>query len=165
MGILPDVLRPDLKLVFCGMAASKKSAEVGAYYAGPGNRFWPILFETGLTSKRLPAHKFRELLQYGYGLTDIAKHQAGNDAELDQSAISPDELRAKIEQFAPRVLAFVGKRAAQEFFGQKAIDYGRQSATIGRTVIFVLPSTSGAARRFWAASHWHTLAGFVKRIP
>ena len=38
--ILPDLLDYDLNIVFCGTAASKKSKNFNAYYAGPGNKFW-----------------------------------------------------------------------------------------------------------------------------
>src|SRR3546814_13773735 len=54
--VLPDVLAPGLRLVFCGSAAGRKSAELGAYYAGPGNKFWPTLYEIGLT----PRHRSEE---------------------------------------------------------------------------------------------------------
>lgn len=43
--ILPDVIEPGLRIVFCGTAAGAKSAAVGAYYAGPGNAFWATLHE------------------------------------------------------------------------------------------------------------------------
>ncbi|MCE8471073.1 hypothetical protein LZ189_18835, partial [Rhodovulum sulfidophilum] len=46
--ILPDFVAPDLRSVFCGMAAGPRSAELGLYYAGHGNRFWPVLHRAGL---------------------------------------------------------------------------------------------------------------------
>ena len=158
MTILPDVLQPGLKIVFCGMAASKKSVAVGAYYAGPGNGFWQTLHRVGLTPRQFDPHEFRDLLNYGCGLTDLEKRQSGNDDELDLSVVDVAGLRMRIEKYKPCVLAFVGKRAAQEFFGRKAFDYGRQPETIGDTVIWVLPSTSGAARRYWDELHWRALA-------
>ena len=47
--ILPDVLTYNLKIVFCGTAASKKSKLLKSYYAGPGNKFWKTLYEIKLT--------------------------------------------------------------------------------------------------------------------
>ena len=44
MVVLPDVLERGLKVVFCGTALGPTSAQVGAYYAGPGNQFWDVLF-------------------------------------------------------------------------------------------------------------------------
>jgi TDG/mug DNA glycosylase family protein len=40
MSVLPDVLKPGLKVVFCGTAVGNKSARASAYYAGRGNQFW-----------------------------------------------------------------------------------------------------------------------------
>ncbi len=49
MSVLPDLLAPDLDIVFCGTAVGTASARRGAYYAGPGNAFWPTLFKVGLS--------------------------------------------------------------------------------------------------------------------
>jgi len=56
-----------LKVVFIGTAASKRSAAVGAPYAGPGNTFWEILFEAGFTPRRLEPAEFQMLPHYGIG--------------------------------------------------------------------------------------------------
>jgi len=49
---LPDLLRPNLDVVFVGTAAGRYSAALGAYYARPSNLFWPTLHKVGLTSLR-----------------------------------------------------------------------------------------------------------------
>jgi TDG/mug DNA glycosylase family protein len=159
--VLPDVLQPGLVVVFVGTAASRRSAEVGAPYAGPGNKFWDILHTAGFTPQRMEQTQFESLPEYGIGLTGMAPHAVGNDDVLKAEDFDPAGVRAKIEHFKPRVLAFVGKRAAQEFFGRKTLDYGRQAETIGDTVIWVLPSTSGAARRYWDESPWRSLAAAI----
>jgi TDG/mug DNA glycosylase family protein len=82
MSILPDILEPGLTTVFCGSAASSASARLGAYYAGPGNRFWQALYEGGLTSSLLTPTEFRRLPQFGIGITDLAKHESGMDISL-----------------------------------------------------------------------------------
>ena len=51
--ILHDVLEDNLHIVFCGTAASTISAQRGAYYAHPQNKFWRILHETRLTPELL----------------------------------------------------------------------------------------------------------------
>ncbi|MDQ3726180.1 MAG: mismatch-specific DNA-glycosylase, partial [Actinomycetota bacterium] len=80
--VLPDVLVPGLKVVFCGNAAGKVSARKGAYYAGPGNLFWPTLHEVGLTPIRLRPEEFRRMPEFGLGLTDACKARFGSDAEV-----------------------------------------------------------------------------------
>ena len=155
---LPDILRPGLDLVICGAAAGRRSAEVGAYYAGPGNKFWRILHETGLTPRLLPAEEFRSLPDFGIGLTDLAKTASGSDAEIPRGAWDADGLRRKVEAARPRILAFNGKNAAQRFLGRSRVGYGPQNERIGGTALFVLPSTSGAASGYWDPEPWHALA-------
>jgi TDG/mug DNA glycosylase family protein len=41
--VFPDLLAPNLSIVFCGTAVGNVSAQRGAYYAGPRNMFWPTL--------------------------------------------------------------------------------------------------------------------------
>jgi TDG/mug DNA glycosylase family protein len=159
--ILPDVLGPNLKVVFCGSAVGTASAIQGAYYAGPGNMFWPTLHRIGLTPHQLNAADYRTVLTYGIGLTDIVKNRSGGDASLVQDDFDGDGLRGRVMEFSPRVLAFNGKRAAKEYFGRKTVDYGLQGVGIGETVLFVLPSTSGAARGFWDEGEWVKLAEFL----
>ena len=160
MIVLPDILEPGLKVVFCGTAVGTVSARKGAYYAGPGNRFYDVLFSVGLTPRRLDPTEYATLPQYGIGLTDLAKHTAGADKSLHIIDFDSDALRWKIRMNAPRALAFNGKRAAQEFYGHK-VELGRQPQRIGETAVFVVSSTSGLAVRFWEQSYWQALADFV----
>lgn len=157
MPVLPDVLEDNLRIVFCGSAAGRVSAARGAYYAGPGNRFWPTLAATGLTPRLLRPEEFREITRYGLGLTDLAKEASGADSELPAGADDGAGLEARIRRCAPRLLAFVGKRPAQVFLG-RGVDTGLQPDRLGATRIFVLPSPSGTARRYWDEAPWHHLA-------
>ncbi|OOG39303.1 mismatch-specific DNA-glycosylase [Rhodanobacter sp. C05] len=161
--ILPDVLRPGLKLVFCGTAAGKRSAAERAYYAHPGNLFWRALFKAGLTPRQLAPSEFPQLLDYGIGLTDLAKRHSGNDDELPRDAFDVPALIAKIERYAPRLLAFTSKNAARAALSQ-AVSYGLQFGIIGNTQLFVLPSPSGQARGHWDLTPWKTLSDRVSKL-
>ena len=162
MPVLPDVLEDNLRIVFCGSAAGRVSAARGAYYAGPGNRFWPTLAATGLTPRLMRPEEFREITRYGLGLTDLAKEASGADSALPAGADDGAGLAARIRRCAPRLLAFVGKRPAQVFLG-RGVDTGLQPERLGPTRIFVLPSPSGAARRYWDEAPWHHLAGLASQ--
>lgn len=129
--ILPDVLERDLQLVFCGTAPSRRSAADGAYYAHPGNYFWRALFEAGFTARLFAPAEFRQLPELGIGLTDLAKHDSGNDNELPGDAFDALALVARIEQYAPRLLAFTSKNAARVALGRKITSYGPQTERIG----------------------------------
>lgn len=159
---LPDLLQPGLRVVFCGTAAGARSAQVGAYYAGQGNKFWRTIHAIGLTPRLLDPHEFRLLPTFGIGLTDIAKTYSGADKGLRVAHFDADGLRRKIALAAPRVLAFNGKRSAQALFDGTIVAYGRQAERMGTTAVYVLPSTSGAASGFWDTAYWQQLADFVR---
>jgi TDG/mug DNA glycosylase family protein len=162
--VLPDVLSTGLTVVFCGTAASRVSAEAGEYYAHPHNSFWAILHESGLTPERLRPREFENVQSYDIGLTDLIKDSCGSDNEI-RSCNSDDRkvLQAKIETFEPTFVAFTSKRAGQKYFGGN-VELGEHSARIGRSRVFVLPSTSLNARWQWKETvhHWHAFAEVVR---
>jgi double-stranded uracil-DNA glycosylase len=162
MFVLPDVLAKDLDVVFCGTAPGTRSAQVGAYYAGPGNKFWPTLHATGLTPHRFAPVDFRSVLDHRLGLTDLAKHVSGADSVLRPHDFNVEALRRHIAKYQPRYLAFTSKRAAREFFGS-GVQYGLQPHHSGSTRFFVLSSPSGLASGFWQEGrYWHELADLVR---
>ncbi|HET9817995.1 MAG TPA: mismatch-specific DNA-glycosylase [Rhodanobacteraceae bacterium] len=164
--ILPDVLAPGLRVVFCGTAPGTRSAHDGAYYAHPGNYFWRTLFEVGLTPVRLSPSDFRRVPEFGIGLTDVAKHHSGSDAELPRGAFDADALQRKLARYRPRVVAFTSKNAARAGLGIAAreLPYGEQAVSIAATRVFVLPSPSGQARAFWNIEPWRQLAQAVVHL-
>lgn len=161
--ILPDVLQADLKLVICGSAAGTRSALERAYYAHPGNRFWPTLYRAGLTPRRLSPEEYRLLPGFGIGLTDVCKTEFGADSELSETAYDPHAVQAKIRRYKPRAMAFNGLSPARSVLGRSA-RYGRQTTLIGDTAVFVLPSTSGLACKHWDERPWHALAEFLRGV-
>ena len=160
--MLDDVLAPGLSVVFCGTAASARSAAVMQYYAGRGNKFWRILDQTALTPRLLSPSEYRLLPEFGIGLTDIVKGQSGADKDIVFEDHGVVRLRAKVMHFQPRFLCFNGKRAAQEFLGRKDVGYGRRAERIGATALHVLPSTAGLASGFWDERRWHEFARMVR---
>jgi len=166
--ILPDLLAPGLRVVFCGTAAGRASARARAYYAGPGNRFWPILHATGLTPHLLVPAEFRRLSSWGIGLTDVSKTAQGMDHEIARAAFDPARLRLVLDEVRPHVIAFNGKKAARLALGLRdstPLAFGAAEATIGITPAWVLPSTSGAANGLWDPAPWHALAEILPPLP
>lgn len=158
--VLPDLLHPGLRLVFCGTAAGTRSAREGAYYAHPGNMFWRALFATGLTPRLLAPAEYPLLPTFGIGLTDLSKFHYGNDSELPVDAFDLAALRSKIERYAPGALAFTSKHGGTAALG-KGIAYGLQEERFGGVPTFVLPSPSGQARRSWDLRTWQAMADVV----
>ena len=163
--VLPDVLCPGLKIVFCGTAAGTVSAARGAYYAHPQNKFWRVLFAVGLTSRLLEPEDYAELPQWGLGLTDIAKHVSGMDRELPTGALGSGAcaaLTAKIEEAQPRLLAFTSLNAGRRYLAHRrlgrAAGFGDSGALVGRTRIWLMPSPSPTAGWNWDETWWRRLA-------
>jgi TDG/mug DNA glycosylase family protein len=161
--ILPDLLRPGLDLVICGTAAGAISAARGAYYANPGNRFWSVLAETGLTPHRFRPEEFPRLTTLGIGLTDVCKSASGQDDALPRHGFDRTRLAMAMRRYRPRLLAFNSKRAASEFLGLPTgrISYGSLALASDLPPIMVLPSTSGLACRAWNPEPWRAMATLV----
>ncbi len=80
---------------------------------------------------------------------------------IDQPSDDFDVLgfKEKILQFQPKMVCFNGKKAGAVYLNTKTkhVSYGLQTTTIGNTKLYIAPSTSGSARRFWDESYWMEL--------
>jgi double-stranded uracil-DNA glycosylase len=158
--ILPDVLAPGLRIVFCGTAAGTVSAARGCYYAHPQNKFWRTLQAVELTPYRLAPVEFATLPRWGLGLTDIAKSVSGMDRQLPPGALGPapcEAMAAKIAAVRPAILAFTSLTAGRRYLGRDA-RFGEQPERIGATRIWLLPSPSPTANWNWEEAWWRALA-------
>ncbi|HUO01712.1 MAG TPA: mismatch-specific DNA-glycosylase [Rhizomicrobium sp.] len=163
--ILPDRLKPGLKLVFCGTAAGRQSALQKAYYAHKQNKFWRTLFEVGLTPHLFEPKGYPGLWKLGIGLTDIAKYSYGMDHQLPKNSLGHDAaeaLRARILQIAPRYLAFTSLTAGRAVMGKDA-PVGEQQDCLGVTRVWILPSPSPLASNHWDIAPWRALARQIKK--
>ena len=133
-----------------------------AYYADPSNRFWGVLREVRLTGDRLlRPDDFRTLPEFGLGLTDIGKTVYGPDVTLSRGAFDVPAFMESIRRCRPKIVAFNGKTAARAFYGitsDQRLDYGTGSLVPDFPEVFVLPSTSGSAGRYWDLARWQEFA-------
>src|SRR5260370_29319951 len=161
---LPDQLQGHLRLVFVRTAASHRSADVGHYYAHPGNRFWRTIHEVGITPRRYHPHEFPNLLQLGIGFTDMCKAGAGMDHEALNFPIDVPAFREKMLRYRPKTIAFTSKKAASLFYGRptKAVTVGRQLPQGDFPTVFVLASPSGAASAHWSLQPSRELADAIR---
>jgi double-stranded uracil-DNA glycosylase len=165
---LSDVLERDLRVIFVGTAAGKRSAERGEYYAGRGNRFWRTLHEVGRTPRLFEPSEFRGLLALDIGLTDMSKLGCGMDRDVKAHEFDPDLFEANVRRYRPRAIAFTSKKAAsiwRRVSSTRGISFGRQAERpAGFPELFVLPSPSGAARSHWSLGPWRELAVWLKAL-
>ena len=167
MDRLPDQLEPDLRVVFVGTAAGQMSADLGHYYAHPGNRFWRTLHAIGLTPRLYRPDEFPKLLALGIGFTDMCKLGAGMDHVALQAGVDVAGFTTKMLRYSPRTIAFTSKKAASLFYGRPTtrLAMGRQPRIddfpAGFPDIFVLASPSGAASGAWTLAPWLELAAHL----
>lgn len=145
---LPDVLPgpgAPFKVLFCGINPGLVSAATGHHFARPGNRFWPVLHESGFTPRRLAPAEQGELTASGLGITNMAARPTARADELTDAELVEGGriLRGLVERTAPTWLAVVGMGAYRTAFGDRAAVVGAQEPTIGSTRIWVLPNPSG----------------------
>ena len=140
---LPDYLRPSLDVVFVGINPGLASAASGHHYAGPGNHFWPLLHESGLTPVPLGYEDDARTLEHGIGLTNLVDRPSRGLADLTRAEMEAgaEPLRQKLRSFRPRVVCFNGKAIYEAFSGQRC-RFGLQPERAEGAVVFVMPSTS-----------------------
>ena len=139
---VPDLIRPGLRVLFCGINPGLYSAAVGHHFARPGNRFWPALWASGFTDRLLSPFEERELLEAGIGITNVAgRATASADEVLPQELIDGARtLKGKMLRYN---LAVLGVGAYRTAFGRRSASLGAQCETIGTTRVWVLPNPSG----------------------
>jgi TDG/mug DNA glycosylase family protein len=163
---MPDVIAPNLRVLFCGINPSVYSAVVGHHFARPGNRFWPTLYKGGFTPRLFKPSEDRELLIYGYGITNIVARATVAAAELstDELAAGGQQLRNKVRQYQPQVLAVLGISAYRLAFNQPRAILGQQSETIGTTQLYILPNPSGLNAHYTPADLARVYAEFRQAV-
>lgn len=142
---VPDVIAPGLKVLFCGINPGLYSGATGFHFARPGNRFWPALYAAGFTRRLLKPFEEHELLESGYGITNIVRRATASAAELSAAEVIEGGRRlvAKARRYRPQCVAVLGISAYRTAFNLPKARLGRQSEMIGDSLIWVLPNPSG----------------------
>ncbi len=146
---LPDLVEPELQVLFVGTNPGAKSARIGHYFAGTSNMFWKLLYESTLTDRRLSTEFDYQLLEYSYGLTDVVKRPTRSTTELRKTDAKGAKKRLDniIKKNIPKIVAFIGKTGFRYYLSEDNIPlkYGIQDLTIKESNVYLLPSTSGAS--------------------
>ena len=142
---LPDVIAPNLRVLFCGINPGLYTAAVGHHFARPGNRFWPALYKSGFTARLLSPFEERELLASGIGISNVVRHATASASELNKSDYLKGgrTLAAKVKRYRPSVVAILGVGAYREAFAKPKAPIGEQPERIHDARIWVLPNPSG----------------------
>src|ERR1700752_1642075 len=146
----PDILARDLDVIFCGVNPAMTAAVAGHNFSSRSNRFWTVLHLASFTDIRLQPHEERRRLEYRWGLPAAAKRRTGR-----AMVVPPDEFRrarpgfeTKVRRYAPRSVAFLGKRAFLAMMDQPDVAWGRYPARFAGTASWVLPNPTGLNKAF-----------------
>ena len=143
--VLPDVVAPGLRVLFCGINPGLWSAATGHHFARPGNRFWPALYDAGFTTRRLDPSEQELRLPLGLGLTNVAARATARAEELSHDEILEGGrlLEEKVARLQPSWLAVLGVTAYRGAFRQRQAQVGLQEERVAGARVWVLPNPSG----------------------
>src|SRR4029453_12785347 len=118
---LPDVLAPDLRVLFCGINPGRVSAAARAHFANPRNDFWRLLYAAGFTPRLFEPAEQVELLKYGIGVTNAPARTTPGSADLRRGdfAGAAERLQQIAEELQPAWIGFVGKEAYRGAFKER----------------------------------------------
>jgi len=142
---VPDVIAQRLRVLFCGINPGLYSGATGHHFARPGNRFWPVLHRAGFTARVLAPWEERELLERGYGITNLVARATATAAELarEEFVAGARRLERKVQRYRPTWVAVVGIGAYRVAFGRSRAVIGPQPERLGPARLWLLPQPSG----------------------
>lgn len=141
---MPDIIGPNLKILFCGINPSLYSVVIGHHFGRPGNRFWKALHKAGITPRLYDPREDASLLALGYGITNMAPRATARADELSKAEIEAGRqcLATKVQTYSPQCLAFLGITAYRIAFAQPKAKIGPQPDWES-TAVWALPNPSG----------------------
>ena len=163
-GQLLDHLRPGVSIVFVGINPGARSAAVGHHFAGASNRFWKLLFDSGLIDEPLTYREDWRLPEWRLGLTNIIGRTSVGIDELSPAEYLAglDALERKIRRYRPRTVAFLGVTIYRMLFphlcGSTLLNLGPTRARLADAPVFLLPNPSGRNAHY---SYDQMLSAFI----
>jgi double-stranded uracil-DNA glycosylase len=150
---LHDRIRPPVRVLLVGINPGVRSSQVGHHFAGPSNRFWKLLHESGLVPEPIGFADDVRLHEWGFGITNlIPRPTPGIDTLRPEEYIAGAKtLRRKIRRLKPEVIAFIGVTLFRSVFGRRQgqpVALGVQEERLEGARVFVLPNPSGRNANF-----------------
>jgi TDG/mug DNA glycosylase family protein len=84
---VPDLIEPNLEVLFCGINPGLYSGATGHHFARPGNRFWPALHRSGFTPTLLSPWEEQSLLKLGIGITNLVARATAAASDLTDAEL------------------------------------------------------------------------------
>ena len=140
-------------MLFVGINPGMRSAAIGHHFAGYSNRFWKLLFESGLVPEPIGTEDDRRLPEWGFGITNlVSRSTPGIDTLRPIEYVAGKRtLARKVRRWKPQVVAFVGVTLYRSVFGRGSstpVALGVQRERFEGARVFVLPNPSGRNANF-----------------
>ena len=161
---LQDRLRPGARILFVGINPGLRSAAVGHHFAGSSNRFWKLLFQSGLVDEPLTYEQDWRLPEWQLGLTNIIARPSVGTQNLEpgeyRSGVAA--LERKIRRYRPKTVALLGVTIFRMLFPHlitlNRLELGFTKARLAGSPVFLLPNPSGRNAHY---SYHGMLGAFV----
>jgi TDG/mug DNA glycosylase family protein len=146
---LSDHIGPDIRALFVGINPGLRSALLGHHFAGHSNRFWKVLYASGLVPQPLTYEDDWRLPSFGLGLTNmVARPTAGiHELRAHEYEHGRTKLLRTIARFQPAVVAILGLSLSTILLGTGTIPArrvpGLQRERLVNSAVFLLPNPSG----------------------
>jgi double-stranded uracil-DNA glycosylase len=147
---LPDLVGPDLRVLFCGINPGKLSGDLGLHFARRGNRFWKLLNAGGFTETVLPPEEQHLLPALGIGITNLVGRVTVAASELSPAELreGASQLEARVRTLRPGCVAVLGLQAYRTAFRRPGAGIGRQPESLGDALLWLLPNPSGLQAQY-----------------
>ena len=148
---VPDLLGPDVRLLFVGINPGLWTAATRTHFAHPVNRFYPALLAAGILTEPVDAaagmtdDDRARVLARGVGITNLVRRATARADELSAEELRAggEELTATVARVRPRVVAVAGITAYRSAFGVRRAVPGRQPEPLAGAELWVVPNPSG----------------------
>lgn len=148
---VPDLVGPDLKLLFVGINPGLWTAATQTHFAHPGNRFYPALEQAGVIARDIDRSEGMSdedrghLIERGIGITNLVQRATARASELSNEELRAggSRLRDFVRRHSPRVVAVAGITAYRVAFGHRSAKAGRQPDDVAGAELWVVPNPSG----------------------
>ena len=147
---IPDLVGPDLRVLFCGINPGRLSGELGLHFARPGNRFWKLLHASGFTDSVVAPSEQYALPALGIGITNLVGRVTATAGELDKRELraGTQHLEAKVTFLQPHCVAVLGLQAYRTAFQRPKATIGEQQEPLATAKLWLLPNPSGLQARY-----------------
>ena len=167
---LRDRIKPGVRVLFVGINPGIRSSLTGHHFAGFSNRFWTLLFESGLVPERITYKDDDRLPEFGYGITNIVPRPTpGIDTIAPRRIRRRSDAAAAEDPSLPPADRGDGRRHGVSrdvsASARTAVKLGPQRERIGDTEVFVLPNPSGRNANFTYAEMLAAFRKLKRRLP